>query len=342
MDFFRRLLGIEQKPPNPNATETAARAPEIAPPGSAVDTAPPVPVVQGAAAGAPSPAQNQGTTEQLSGDALLFGATRQLPQQEIYVPKPGQHMTYGLNSDVGMVRNNNQDSLQVMFSSSVSADGLPDFGLFVVADGMGGHHDGERASAIATRVIARYVIENFYMKVMDSDPDKPMISEVLSEAFQKANEAVAEQIPEGGTTATAAVIVGDLSYIAHVGDSRAYLITNDGIEQVTRDHSLVQRLIELDQLRPEEAAVHPQRNVLYKALGQSDHVEIDAATRRLPPGSRLLLCSDGLWNNVSEEKLLATVRATRNPQEACDRLVAFANDRGGTDNITIVLIQIPG
>lgn len=137
-------------------------------------------------------------------------------------------------------------------------------------------------------------------------------------------------------------MLGDLAYIGHVGDSRAYLITNDNIEQITRDHSLVQRLIELDQLTPEEAVVHPQRNVLYRAIGQTENLEVDLLTRRLPPGSRLLLCSDGLWNLVPEEMILDIVRSTKTPQEACDRLITTANDRGGPDNITAILVQVPG
>jgi serine/threonine protein phosphatase PrpC len=174
------------------------------------------------------------------------------------------------------------------------------------------------------------------------DDEKPVISEVLSDAVQLANEKVSDEIPEGGTTVTAAAIVGDLVYIAHVGDSRAYLLTGDDLEQITRDHSLVQRLIELDQLTPDEAAAHPQRNVLYRAIGQSEHIEIDTATRRLPPGSCLMLCSDGLWNQVPESKILQVVKSSATPQEACDRLVTLANESGGADNVTVVIIQVPG
>jgi len=215
-----------------------------------------------------------------------------------------------------------------------------------VADGMGGHHDGERASAIAIRIIAQHVIEQFYLPMLKAAPkdteNRPLIGEVLSEAVQKANEAVSGEIPEGGTTVTAAAILRDLVYLAHVGDSRAYLISSDGIEQITRDHSLVQRLIELDQLTPEEAAAHPQRNVLYRAIGQSENLEVDTGTRRLTPGSKLLLCSDGLWNQVSESNLQQIIKTSKTPQEACDHLIMLANDRGGPDNITVVLVQVPG
>ncbi|MEO8397294.1 MAG: SpoIIE family protein phosphatase, partial [Chloroflexota bacterium] len=139
-----------------------------------------------------------------------------------------------------------------------------------------------------------------------------------------------------------AIIIGDLAYIAHVGDSRIYLLTKDSIEQLTRDHSLVQRLIELDQLTPEEAADHPNKNMLYRALGQNEAVEVDTLTRRLPPKARLLFCSDGLWNQVEEKDIVEVVKQTANPQEACNKLIALANKRGGADNVTVILLQMPG
>jgi serine/threonine protein phosphatase PrpC len=210
---------------------------------------------------------------------------------------------------------------------------------------MGGHHDGEKASAITVRLVANHVLSVIISPMLEQEmgnPDRPAMADVLRDAVQKANDAVTEEIPEGGTTVTAAVILGDLAYIAHVGDSRAYMISDEGIEQVTRDHSLVQRLIELDQLTVEESIDHPQRNVLYRAVGQSDTLDVDAITRRLPPRSRLLLCSDGLWNLVSENIIRQTIIQHSNPQEACNRLVKMANDRGGPDNITVILVQVPG
>jgi protein phosphatase len=111
---------------------------------------------------------------------------------------------------------------------------------------------------------------------------------------------------------------------------------------LTRDHSLVQRLIELDQLTPAEAAEHPNKNMLYRALGQNEAIEVDTLTRRLPPKSRLLLCSDGLWNQVDEKDIVDIVKQTSNPQEACNKLIALANKRGGIDNVSVILLQMPG
>lgn len=273
------------------------------------------------------------------------GATRPLPPLEAVIPKPGQRMIFGQLSDVGIVRGNNQDAVFGMVASSTSSESMPDFGLFIVADGMGGHQDGEKASAITARIISKYVINEIFTALLGHemhDSNRPTIVDVLRDAVQKANEAVSEQIPEGGTTATTTVILGDLAYVAHVGDSRAYLITDEGIEQITRDHTLVQRLIELDQLTPEEAAEHPQRNVLYRAIGQNDNLDVDAITRRLPPGSRLMLCSDGLWNLVPEDSILDIVTKHNDPQDACNQLIKMANDRGGSDNITVVIVQMPG
>lgn len=271
--------------------------------------------------------------------------TRPLPPLESIVPQPGQRVTFGQLSDVGMVRGNNQDAMMSFLASSSSSESLPDVGMFIVADGMGGYHDGEKASAIAARVVMRHLMYEVFDQLLQDNlggAERPTVMDVMREAVQKANVAVSAEIPEGGTTVTATVILGDLVYIAHVGDSRAYLITEDGIEQITRDHSLVQRLIELDQLTLEEAAEHPQRNVLYRAIGQSESLDVDAITRRLPPRSRLLLCSDGLWNLVSEDTILEVVYKHSNPQEVCNQLVEMANERGGPDNITVILVQMPG
>lgn len=276
--------------------------------------------------------------------ADMYGGTRPLPPIQTYQSAPGKHIIYGVNSDVGRQRSNNQDAAITFFTTHVSSEERADFGIFAVADGMGGHLEGEKASAIATRVASQYIMKKLYMDVImaPKEAERPIISEVVSEAIQKANEEVSIQIPEGGTTLTTVVIIGDIAYIGHVGDSRAYLVTNDNIEQITRDHSLVQRLIELDQLTPEEAQHHSQKNVLYRAIGQSENLEVDAITRRLPPGTRLLICSDGLWGLVNDIQLHEIVRSARTPQEAVDKMIVAANERGGPDNITAVLIQIPG
>ncbi|MBZ0301391.1 MAG: protein phosphatase 2C domain-containing protein [Anaerolineae bacterium] len=271
------------------------------------------------------------------------GATRPLPLESVISTK-NNHLRFGQSTDVGMVRNNNQDAVLSLFHTSRSSEEQPDFGLFIVADGMGGHHDGEKASAMTARMMASHVTSQIYLPMLTGRnyDDRPPITETLVEGVQKANADVIIHVPEGGTTLTAVTVIGDLAYIVHVGDSRVYLVTKDGLEQVTRDHSLVRRLIELDQLTEEEAADHPQKNVLYRAIGQSETLEVDAVTRRLPPNSRLLLCSDGFWNQIDDKEIGEIVMSHDSPQEACDKLVALANTRGGTDNISTILLLIPG
>lgn len=281
-------------------------------------------------------------TQPLSDYQSSDGTTRPLPLESVIATK-NEHLRFGQSTDVGMVRTNNQDSVMSLFTTSRSAEERPDFGLFIVADGMGGHQDGEKASAMTSRILATEVTREIFIPMLIGQPngDRPPITEALIEAVQKANSEIIRHVPEGGTTLTAVAVISDLAYVVHVGDSRVYLITRDGLEQITRDHSLVARLIELDQLRPEEVADHPQKNVLYRALGQSDNLEVDAITRRLPPSSRLLVCSDGLWNQVTNEEIQQLVLSHDNPQDACDKLVALANTRGGTDNITAILLHLP-
>jgi PPM family protein phosphatase len=275
---------------------------------------------------------------------IADGVTRPLPPEPVMLYTGNEHLVFGQASDVGMVRNNNQDAAVSFFSTARSVEDRPDFGLFIVADGMGGHHDGEKASAITTRTMAVQVTNTILMPLMigKNDANAAPITETLVTAVQKANSEVISHVPDGGTTLTAVTLIGDLAYVAHVGDSRVYLMTNDGPEQLTRDHSLVQRLIELDHLLPEEAADHPQKNVLYRALGQNEALEVDTLTRRLPPNSHLLLCSDGLWNQVEDREIFEIVKRYSNPQEACEKLVALANARGGLDNVTVILLQMPG
>jgi len=266
------------------------------------------------------------------------------PPNDYATPQPGKQIKYGITSNVGRVRSNNQDSSLALVVNPEVVGNPPAVCLFVVADGMGGHMDGEHASAIAVRILTQYVLKQIVLPQLQSSEitsDTKTIPEVLSEAMEAAHTTVQAQIPEAGTTATCAVIRGELAYIAHIGDSRAYLITDGHIELITRDHTLVQRLIELGELTEEEAKVHPQKNVLYRSIGLGESFEIDAATRRLPPSSRLLICSDGLWGVLGEERMAEILDECDEPQEACDRLIMAANESGGPDNISAVLVKMP-
>lgn len=274
------------------------------------------------------------------------GITRPLPSEPVVVSHSGgRHLIFGQATDGGMVRSNNQDSSLAFFATASSVDDRPDFGVFIVADGMGGHHDGEKASAVAIREVASKIMRDIYLPMLSgdnmNDANRPTIAESLTSAIKQANRQVIGQVPDGGTTMTAMVLVGNLAHIGHVGDSRAYLIGKQSIDQMTRDHSLVQRLIELDQLTPKEAEEHHHRNVLYRAIGQAEELEVDTLTRRIPPSSRVLLCSDGLWGLIEDSEIKDSVLASDDPQDACERLIQTANERGGHDNITVVIVSMP-
>jgi serine/threonine protein phosphatase PrpC len=250
----------------------------------------------------------------------------------------------GWASDVGKVRAHNEDTALVIAATHDSDDALPPFGLFILADGMGGHQAGEIASSLAARTVAYHILRQFYLPVLigrTGDTEQPALNEVLVDAVRAANTAVASQVPGGGTTLTCAMLVGSRAYIAHVGDSRAYVVTKEGMDQITHDHSLVDRLVELGQLTSDEAAFHPHKNVLYRAVGQSGVLEVDTYVRTIPQGGRLLLCCDGLWSMVSDARIASIVTASSSPQTACKSLIAAANQAGGRDNITAILVEPP-
>ncbi len=258
-----------------------------------------------------------------------------------FAPK---RLIVGIGQHVGRVRTHNEDVLLVFTGELAGLESMPHFGLFIVADGMGGHALGERASGIAARTVAREALNAilpYLLAFPEGDSDRPSLQEIMEQAMNAANQAVFAGVPEGGgTTLTCALLIGEQLVLSHVGDSRAYLITPDSFEQLTRDHSLVQRLQELGQLSAAEAAVHPQRNVLYRAVGQGDGLEVDVESHRVPPGG-MLLCSDGLWGLVPNDRLQSIIRQAPNPQAACEALVAAANSAGGPDNITALMVQLP-
>lgn len=229
-----------------------------------------------------------------------------------------------VKSDVGLVRENNEDSYIFL---------PPE--LFIVADGMGGHVAGEIASKMASSLVSQYIQEH----KEDAAPDI-----LLTEAIKKANSLICQMSDEKeecrgmGTTLTAAYVKGDTVYFGHVGDSRLYLIHDGNMRQITEDHSLVWELLKSGNITREEANVHPQRNILTRALGTSPEVKIDTGTLFWQPGDILLLCSDGLTNMLSEAQMLALI-SCEPAGKALDNLVEQAKAAGGFDNITVILAQ---
>jgi protein phosphatase len=247
----------------------------------------------------------------------------------------------GSASSVGLVRPHNEDASLIVESGLVGNDALETMGLYVVADGMGGHYAGEIASALAVRIVASELLQDVflpYLRQAAHQSTQLPLTEALQKAVEFANQAVHAQVPGSGTTLTCSLVIGSRAYLAHVGDSRAYLYYNQELKQITRDHSYVDKLVELGQITAEAAAIHPQRNVLYRAVGQGDQLEIDTYLQDLPVGSRLLLCCDGLWGMLTDSTIQSILAAAPSSQAACDQLIAAANEAGGRDNITVIIV----
>lgn len=229
----------------------------------------------------------------------------------------------GAATDAGMVRAGNEDAFLV----------APP--LYVVADGMGGHRAGEVAARLAVTTLSTRTPE-----IASGGLD------ALLDAMDEANGIILRSSQEDerlrgmATTCTAAVVRGRVARIAHVGDSRAYLFHEGLLTQLTDDHSVVAQLVREGYLTPDEAAVHPRRNVIMRALGSVDDVEVDTAEAILDAGDRLLLCSDGLTNCLNDGTISALLGDGRDAQAAAERLVERANAAGGQDNITVVLVDV--
>lgn len=255
-----------------------------------------------------------------------------------------QQLIYGCGQSIGRQRDHNEDCLFALsFALGSETTNYP-FGLFVVADGMGGHQYGEVASTTAVRTLAGHILKRFHPSLVN--PSQTMdesLQDLMHAAIKESQRAVMQAAPGSGTTLTAVLVLGQQMTVCHVGDSRAYAIRSyGGGEALTRDHSLVKRLEELGQISSDEAAAHPQRNVLYRALGQGEVLEPDVFTAPFPQPGYLLICSDGLWGVLPEEYLFKTVVKASNLQEACQNLVNAANEAGGPDNISVVLVQLMG
>jgi protein phosphatase len=248
-------------------------------------------------------------------------------------------------SNIGFVRTRNEDSSFIFTADTGGEEPLMPFGLYIVADGMGGHFAGHEASKSVSRTVANQVMQRIYLPMLLNTPSTGAgepVQDVMLDAIQTANTFIHNPDPEkdSGTTLTTALIFGRRLYVAHVGDSRAYLVDNDKLNLVTTDHSYVRRLQEAGQLTEEEAASHPHRNMLYMAVGQGGKLDVETFTQSLPKSGKLILCSDGLWGLVTEQMILDVLsKENTTLQEMCDTLVDLALKAGGYDNITIVLVE---
>ena len=243
---------------------------------------------------------------------------------------------------VGRVRKNNEDAV-FYFSSFIAANNKQTpFGLYIVSDGMGGHENGELASEIAVKTLSHSIIQKMYSAIFGIYPQKmeTSLKDIMEDGIKEAHTQIYNSSIGGGATLTAALIFNQQYIIGHVGDSRAYSIYLDGrMQKLTRDHSLIERMKEMGQLTAEEAENHPQKSMLYRALGQMDVPEVDVITGTMPSHGYILLCTDGLWGMINDDEIFSIVTKSTNPQNICDELVQAANAAGGNDNIGIVLVQ---
>lgn len=285
-------------------------------------------------------------------------------------------LTAADKSDVGKQREQNEDKAYKRIESLNDGDR----GLFIVADGMGGYKAGEIASQLAVETISRG-LDSFFkplpdqptikLSIRNQDPDETVVQnpgpsadakrtrklsetsmneateEQLKVAIQQANRAIlryGEQKPSAhglGSTVTAVLIQNDHAFIANVGDSRTYLLRGNVLQPVTKDHSLVQKLVEANQIAPEDVYTHPQRNLIYRSLGAGHkNIEVDVFQETVQPGDTFLLCSDGLWEMVRHQDLQKVLSEQRSPQKICDMLIDMANNHGGEDNITAIVVHI--
>lgn len=228
-------------------------------------------------------------------------------------------------TDKGMKREINEDYVLTLKGTN--------YQLLIVADGMGGHNAGEIASKLASMTVRDYVFEA-YSNTKDKE-------ELLRTAISKANDTVYSKAQGNknlagmGTTLTSILVTGMNIYFGHVGDSRAYIITDNGIRKVTEDHSLVQELINNGSITECEAINHPQRNLITRAVGTEKSVNVDTGCETIGKDDAILLCSDGLTNYVTNDEIYEIVREKK--AEAVEELINIANKRGGSDNISIIL-----
>ncbi|MDQ2692000.1 MAG: protein phosphatase 2C domain-containing protein [Chloroflexota bacterium] len=288
---------------------------------------------------APVAAQDVANTAPLSEQQIQAIVSNQNPRFDL------QQLISSCGQSVGKQRELNEDSLLAITTTMAGNTGNLPFGLYIVADGMGGHQFGEVASNAAIRTVAGFILRKFhpYLFQIKTDAMDESFQEIMQAAVSEAQRAIQREAPGSGTTLTAALVLGQQITVAHVGDSRAYFIYPDGrIEPLTRDHSLVKRLEELGHITPDEAVNYPHRNVLYRALGQGEILDPDIFTIGFPQPGSLMICSDGLWGVLTEEELVRSINEATSLQRACQTLVNAANAAGGPDNISVILVQLIG
>ena len=241
-------------------------------------------------------------------------------------------VSIGFKSDRGNLRSGNEDSIFVM----------PDKNIYIVADGVGGHSAGELASRMAVGYMAQYVAINSVDAVQSEEELKDFFLSCYSGANSLIYNKSSEELDKKGmaTTAVAAYIKGDMAYVINVGDSRCYLVRDGACYQVTEDHSYVNAMVKSGLLTREEAEKHPDRNMITRALGAEEDVEPDFFSFPVYPKDVLILCTDGLYGEVSEEKMVQFADYSKTMHSMAKNLVDEANRHGGKDNISVICVKV--
>jgi protein phosphatase len=238
--------------------------------------------------------------------------------------------------DMGRARSNNEDAVIIDAEAR----------LAVLADGMGGYNAGEVASEMATTIIAQGL--GRWLRNLPSPPAETLLHEAMDDWGRQANRAIfdsAQRVPEHqgmGSTLVIAAYTGEALVVGHVGDSRAYRLREGRLERLTRDHSLLQEQLDAGMITPEQAATSTNRNLVTRALGVLEDVDVETHTHEVQPGDVLMMCSDGVSDLVDEPALAALIDGAKTLDEACKAIVDAANDAGGKDNISVVLVRAGG
>jgi protein phosphatase len=268
-----------------------------------------------------------------------------LPEEAMQEEQPLMRLLVGLQSDTGQVRELDEDSMFALTMAFTYESVTHQLGLFIVADGMGGHEGGEIASQLAIQTTAQLLLRDLFGPELAGTPlSADEILDRIGNAVRQANDEVylerQKRDNDMGTTLTAAFIKDWTLHIGHVGDCRAYKWGGEGLQQLTTDHSIVAGMVAAGTILPEEIYTHPQRSVIYRCIGDQPTVEVDSGTVQLAPGERILVCCDGLWEMLRSEGIEDILLAEADPQTACDQMVYQANLAGGNDNISVIIVQL--
>ena len=266
----------------------------------------------------------------------------------------GIHLLAASHSDAGNVRRSdpNEDSSLILQLQRIHESLSSPLGVYIVADGMGGHDNGQLASRMTINSIAQRMTRELLLAPLEGEkdgvpmtlPDEESLVTLLHDAIEEANTALCEvntrNKTDMGSTLTGFMIVGQHAFIVNVGDSRTYMVRGGQLYQLTTDHSLVGQLVASGLIEPDDVYTHPQRSQIYRSLGDKPNTQIDIFKQQLLPGDKLLACCDGLWEMVHNPQIESVLNTAPDPQTACQQLIDFANDNGGEDNITAVIVYV--